>query len=471
MPPKKATKSAPPKLTPSDELKTLQASATHHYAIKDYAEAANLFSQAVELQATINGEMAPENADLLYSYGRALYHLAISRSDVLGGQVAGEKQKPKSKSKKRKATNDVGGAGTSLDKTTDTGSAAPKSDPKKEPGKPYFQIEGDDDEWDTDEEDGDEGGDDGEDVDGADDDEAAEEADDDFAIAYEILDSTRVLLEGKVESLTGIDPNVVTSAPKHKPSRPFSEVQLAAEDTRTLLERLADVYDLQSEISLENENFPLAVEDGRASLALKSLLFPPSSKFIGEIHLKLALALEMAAKTTTKGADDDQLGREDGESAGFDEDMMKEAVVEMQTAIEGTTTRLAADKESVGALEGEAKADKEKEIKDVEELLTDMKARLEELRAPPVSLNAAVSGVSGATGEDDPMAAIKGILGGLLGQAPAERKKIIDEAKATANDLTSMVRSSKRKADDGGAASSNGKKAKVEDDGGEDELQ
>jgi len=143
----------------------------------------------------------------------------------------------------------------------------------------------------------------------------------------------------------------------------------------------------------------------------------------------------------------------------------------METAIEGTSIRLAAEKESVGTLGGEAKADKGKEIKDVEELLTDMKARLEELRAPPVSLNAAVSGVSGATGEDDPMAAIKGILGGLLGQAPAERKKIIDEAKATANDLTSMVRSSKRKADDGGAASSNGKKAKVEDDGGEDELQ
>jgi len=237
-----------------------------------------------------------------------------------------------------------------------------------------------------------------------------------------------------------------------------------------LLERLADVYDLQSEISLENENFPLAIEDGRASLALKSLLFPPSSKFIGEIHLKLALALEMAAKTTTKGADDDQLGREEGEAAGFDEEIMKEAVAEMETAIEGTSIRLAAEKESVGRLDGEARAEKEKEIKDVAELLTDMKARLDELRAPPVSLNAAVSGVSGAGGEDDPMAAIKGILGGLLGQAPADRKKIIDEAKATANDLTSMVRSSKRKADDG-VANANGKKAKVEDDGGEDELQ
>jgi len=165
------------------------------------------------------------------------------------------------------------------------------------------------------------------------------------------------------------------------------------------------------------------------------------------------------------------LGREDGEAAGYDEEIMKEAIVEMQTAIESTTTRLTADKKSVGTLEGEAKADKEKEIKDVEELLTDMKTRLEELRAPPVSLNAAVSGVSGAAGEDDSMAAIKGILGGLLGQAPADRKKIIDEAKANANDLTSMVRSSKRKADDG-AASRNGKKAKVEDDdGGEDELQ
>ena len=71
-------------------LDDLKAQATLKYAVKDYNAAAELYSQATELQATINGEMAAENADLLYAYGRCLYHVAVANSDVLGSKVAGE---------------------------------------------------------------------------------------------------------------------------------------------------------------------------------------------------------------------------------------------------------------------------------------------------------------------------------------------------------------------------------------------
>lgn len=71
-------------------LDDLKAQATLKYAVKDYDAAVELYSQATELQATINGEMAAENADLLYAYGRCLYHVAVANSDVLGSRVAGE---------------------------------------------------------------------------------------------------------------------------------------------------------------------------------------------------------------------------------------------------------------------------------------------------------------------------------------------------------------------------------------------
>src|SRR5947199_10557636 len=86
--------SAPPRTEESskfDQLADLIARATAAYAIKDYSPAAELYSQATELQAEMNGEMAVENADLLDSYGKCLYFVAVSKSDVPGGTAAGAK--------------------------------------------------------------------------------------------------------------------------------------------------------------------------------------------------------------------------------------------------------------------------------------------------------------------------------------------------------------------------------------------
>jgi HAT1-interacting factor 1 len=482
MPPKKSSREAPltpvTEATPAEQLKTLLACATHDYAIKDYASAADLYSRAVEVQTSINGEMAPENADLLYLYGRALYHVAVSKSDVLGGQVAQEKKKTKSKKKK------------SNDATKHAGersrSAVANAEQATSTGKPYFQIEGDDADWDTDEEDDNEAGEDTADQEGEDtaaaEDAAGEEADDDFTIAFEILDTARVLLSRQITEISSIDPTTITSAatseaPTKSPTS-FTSAHLSQKHTRTLLDRLADVHDLQSEISLENENFGLAITDARASLALKTLLYPFSSNMIAEMHLKLALALEMAAQTTTKGAEEDPLGRAEGEKVGVDDDLMAQAVTEMETAIASTKERVQEAAAALPALSDEAKTEKQTELKGVEELLADLEARLVEMRAPPQSMNAAVAGLAGVG--EDPAAAIRGILGGLLGQAPEEQKKRIEEARATANDLTGMVKrkkpaegnvgGGKRKADEVVEGKVKAKRARVEDAGEEDEL-
>ena len=74
------------------QLDDLKAQAQLKYSVKDYNAAAELYSQATELQAELNGEMSSRNAELLYNYGKCLYQVAVKKSDVLGSKVAGEKR-------------------------------------------------------------------------------------------------------------------------------------------------------------------------------------------------------------------------------------------------------------------------------------------------------------------------------------------------------------------------------------------
>jgi hypothetical protein len=76
-------------------LADLCAKGTSAYAHKSYEEATDLYAQASELQAEVNGEMNPENAEILFLYGRSLFKVGQSKSDVLGGKAAGEEKKKK----------------------------------------------------------------------------------------------------------------------------------------------------------------------------------------------------------------------------------------------------------------------------------------------------------------------------------------------------------------------------------------
>jgi HAT1-interacting factor 1 len=78
-------------------LADLSAKATALYAKKNYEEAAEVYAQAAEFQAEMNGEMNPENAEILFLYGRALFKVGQSKSDVLGGKAPAEEgaKKPK----------------------------------------------------------------------------------------------------------------------------------------------------------------------------------------------------------------------------------------------------------------------------------------------------------------------------------------------------------------------------------------
>jgi HAT1-interacting factor 1 len=357
----------------TSKLKELMDAANLQYGLKNYAEAADLYSSATELQAELNGEMAPENADLLYRYGRCLYQVAVAKSDVLGGQVAGEKKKNKANGATK--TNGAAGSGSSaaaaeslpsgeeiIEVAVEQKNASePPAQEKTVENQPYFQITGMEN-WDSDEEEeeGDEGEAQGED---------AEE--DDFATAYEVLDLARVLLQRQLEALQSDQANGIESKGKG--------VAVEDEDSpaRQIKLRLADTYDLQAEISLENERFSDAIPDFRASLALKQDLHTKESSIIAEAHYKLSLALEFASvdkireAQTQEGQQTVQVKKED-----IDEVMRKEAAVEMEAAIESCRLRITKEEEALKGLEAEAAEKKKMSIKEVKEIVEDMESRV-----------------------------------------------------------------------------------------------
>lgn len=358
-------------------LGDLTAQAMLKYSVKDYNTAAELYSQATELQAEINGEMSSLNADLLYAYGRCLYHVAVRNSDVLGSKVAGEKREDKVKSlghRNREPKRDNNGTGD--DQTRITAEVSQQVVEEKDrmiesvegldnKSKPYFQFTGDEN---FDDSDGEE-----ETAGGNDENEEADDEDDDFVNAYEVLDLARVLLLRRLED---------AQDSKSKGSgngKVVGDSQIA----KQLKERLADTHDLQAEISLEGERFPEAVLDLKAALALKQELFPQESSLLAEAHYKLSLALEFSSVTQPKNEDDSALT---GEEAHVDEGMREDAAKEMEAAIascklriEQEEARLHASAAATGGT-GNPKLKKE-DIKNVKEMIRDMEQRVSHVSA------------------------------------------------------------------------------------------
>ncbi|KAL8794705.1 MAG: hypothetical protein Q9195_002780 [Heterodermia aff. obscurata] len=369
-------------------LDDLKAQATLKYAVKDYDAAVELYSQATELQATINGEMAGENADLLYAYGR--YTTSTDQQRVDEEVVT-------------KIVETKEGLGDSVKEFA------------KE-GKPFFQFSGDEN-FDESED---------ENQSANEDDQYSEPADedDDFVNAYEVLDLARILLSKRLEE---------AQAGKGK----VTELSAIA---KQLKERLADTHDLQAEISLEGERFPNAVIDLKAALELKEELYPPASSLIAEAHYKLSLALEFSSVTQQKNGSG---GVVDGGEATIDEAMREEAAKEMEAAIASCQLRIEYEEASIGSGSASPKSlDKpeitQADIDEVKELVTDMQQRLLELRQPPISINDPTG-----TGAVDGAKPLSGILGSILGESNTAQKTRIEEASKGAKDLTGLVKRKK----------------------------
>ncbi|KAF2204971.1 hypothetical protein GQ43DRAFT_453460 [Delitschia confertaspora ATCC 74209] len=421
---------ATPAPATKEKLAELTTAAALQYSLKNYNGAADLYSEAAAIQAELNGEMAPENAELLYLYGRCMYKVGIAKSDVLGGQVAQEK-KPEKKSKKADAGE--GGSATKAD-----GSAGKEESTES---KPFFQLTGDENWDDSDDEEEDDGGADG------------DEEDDDFSTAYETLDLARVLLSRQLEALQNAD-----NSDKGKGKQ-------EAEDTpeiKRIKDRLADTHDLIAEISLENERFEDAISDTRACLNLRKELLPFEDPIIAEAHFKLSLALEFASMTDLREAERQQeAGQEpSNKDAKVDMALRKEAANEMKQAIASLEARIKKEETESSSPAEDKKTDKEKSIADAKEMLEEMKQRLVDLQADP--LKQAPQPLDGVDPE-----LFSGLLSDLLGADAATQKAKIAEAAKGAQDVSGLVRSKKKEkaqvtAENGGASGSGNGKRKLE---------
>ncbi|KAF2195787.1 hypothetical protein K469DRAFT_734242 [Zopfia rhizophila CBS 207.26] len=422
-----------------EKLSELTTAAALQYSLKNFTDAANLYSEATAVQAELNGEMAPENAELLYSYGRCLYKVAIAKSDVLGGKVAQEeKKKPEKKARKEGAEASASGSGQLNGTATENKEATVES-------KPFFQLTGDENWTDSEDEEEGEGG-----------EGAAEEAEeDDFSNAYEILDFARVLLSRQLETL-----QTAESGDKGKGK---------AEDTleaKKIKERLADTHDLLGEISLENERFHDAVSDSRAALEYRKQLLPFEDALVTEAHYKLSLALEFASMTQVREAEREaeaatSTNKSEEQEAKVDMELRKQAAEEMEQAISSLESRLGKEQADLPSLPEDKKEATKKSIAEVKDMLEEMRQRLIDLRADPTKQQ-----FNPAEGIDPSV--FSGLLGGLLGTDPATQKAKIEEATKSAKDVTGLVRTKKKEKAPEPAASGNGsgkRKLEIEDDG------
>ncbi|KAL4960930.1 SHNi-TPR domain-containing protein [Aspergillus stella-maris] len=384
-----------------DELEALIERAAAKDAIKDYNAAAELYSEATEIQAKLNGELSLENADLLFAYGKALYNVAISKSDVLGSKVAGKAQ-----TQPEPAAPKAAPVAENLIKDAVSTGAAKRETKSRESelgngqNKPYFQFTGDEN-FDTDSEDEDEENDAGEDED-----------DDDFANAFEVLDLARILYHKKLSVFE-------ENSEEGKSLEPVPELN-------GIKEHLADTYDLQAEISLEGERFADAITDLRTALELRQSLFPIEDPSIAECHYKLSLALEFGAVTQNE---------DQGQPAKVDGNMRKEATIQMEKAIESCRIRMSQEQkklDSDDSLDEDKRTAVKRRISNVREIISDMEQRLLDLRRPSVSVE------KGLNDESENM--IKGLLGQIMGESATNKQSLLDTATQNATDLSAFVK-------------------------------
>ncbi|KHN96145.1 histone H1-binding protein [Metarhizium album ARSEF 1941] len=452
-------------------LADLSAKGTALYAHKQYEDAAEIFSRASVLQAELNGETAPENAEILFHYGRSLFKVGQSKSDVLGGSAAPDRQnaataagssRPAAPAETgaqkvtRECVADTAGAGAqAVDAPEDKdGDRAKEGAPDEK--KPLFQFTGDENFDDSSDEEPQE--------------EAPEEEDDDLATAFEILDLARVCYQKQLEQLEKDD-----EAGKGK------EAAQDSPSVRHIKERLADTHDCLAEISLENERYPNAIEDGRTSLNYKLQLYPEDSEIIAEAHYKLSLALEFASVTT---ADDEG---KNAKREAMDQGLRDEAIEEMGLAIKSFKLKMQNKEVEVAVMASPEDNDlARKAIVEMKEVLADMEQRacqsfpprracLVDLKKDPIDASDLLGG---------PQAnALGGLFGAALGETAAETRARVEEAKKTAIDLTGLVRkkkvkqgeepepepaapatNGKRKAEEASETAESPKKAKVENE-------
>ncbi|TYJ54159.1 hypothetical protein B9479_005170 [Cryptococcus floricola] len=208
------------------------------------------------------------------------------------------------------------------------------------------------------------------------------ELEDDYNAAWEVLDVARKIYEEIVSTLK------------------------EGEGEKERL-ALADCHQTLGDVSCETEKFPQAVEDFTTALTIKSALLPPSSRALASLHYQIATALENIPSKRTS------------------------ALSHVQAAIHAFQLRKAqlsgpptSDQPAeVGKL---SEKEKKNELEEVELLIGDLEAKVEELKSTPEAAQEVHESINL-----------------LMGQSEGGGVKVDN---GPVNDLTGMVKKKKPKA-------------------------
>jgi len=228
-------------------------SGKRHLLCQDIASAVTSLGEACELLAQEFGEKAPECAEAYFYYGKALLEAARLEAGVLGNIDTDGESEEKSEDDDDDEEGEEEG-GDDEEKNEDKEDANEEESGKEaEPEKVKEDIAGDKRE--------------GEDA--AEQEQEDEEDPSNLQLAWEMLELAKMVLVDQLETQDKMTPEVKDSLEK----------------------RLFETYLILGEVSLENENYPQAVDDLTICLEKQKAVLPEDSRNIAVTYYQLGIAL------------------------------------------------------------------------------------------------------------------------------------------------------------------------------------
>lgn len=423
-------------------------------ALKQWEQAADEYAQALDgLREEFPDEHSPQLAPVLHRYGRSLLEHAIATSGALGGG-GGQQDAPMPVKKKKSSKAASGEAGPS------------SSSSSAKPADPRFSFSGDADDDEEDEEE-EEAGAQGQE----------EEDEDDLSVAFAVLDLARIIYQKLLDS----DANAASASLTTIQGQSWNHVRIKNE--------LAEVLNDLGDVGLETENFQQASSDYETSLQLLSPLLHPHSRRLADAYLRLGLALEFhpedkrqaeapnyvqsAANTLRARLDALQRRREILQRGGSEEARSQAAAAQLrEEKAKEESAAEAGEGEGAAAAKGKGKGKEavtsegvpaerddvaemdeprvERELKDVEEMIADLDAKLEDSNNNAAAAPNGAGSSSSAGGSALPDAAKQALQQAIneafLGASTNSLAQPRAPADGPVNDLSGMVRKKKRPA-------------------------
>ncbi|GIY57570.1 protein HGV2 [Caerostris darwini] len=324
-----------------------------HMLVQDYKFAVQSLATACELYTEHFGELAAECAEVHFYYGKALFRLSQQQAGVLGGAL-----------------------------NEDANDDDDDDEDEEEPEKSSEEESKENDESEKNESDAENGEGNQEETD-----EIAEEEKE----LSESTDSPQQVVEDSSKEPVGKEGDQSLSAEKETPNEAEQEpeeddLELAwnsLETAKSIYQRqgennteaqlkIADIYQLLAEISMESDNNIAAISDLKTSLEIKNRLLEPDDRLLAETYYQMGLA-QMLEKMYSEALDNFRITVKILE---LKKENLKSTPVD----------------ETPGSF---ARADIEKEIEDLDSVLADIREKIEdttELNDESQKLKADVSG-------------------------------------------------------------------------------